>query len=146
MDFYLALTVVSLLLERERRLSYRFLKHQLGLDDETLGHVRYELIATKRVAADEGQEVLVWIGENDRSPAPAASPAARHQPLAAVQGAGDSGGLPARHEPSESSKAAEAERRQLTVMFCDLVGSTALSTKMDPEDLRDVITTFQDRC
>src|SRR6516165_10373692 len=30
-----------------------------------------------------------------------------------------------------------AERRQLTVMFCDLVGSTALSTKLDPEDLRD---------
>jgi class 3 adenylate cyclase len=35
--------------------------------------------------------------------------------------------------------APEAERRQLTVMFCDLVGSTALSTGMDPEDLRDVI-------
>ena len=41
---------------------------------------------------------------------------------------------------------AEAERRQLTVMFCDLVGSTALSTAMDPEDLRDVITSFQTRC
>ena len=40
----------------------------------------------------------------------------------------------------------EAERRQLTVMFCDLVGSTALSTAMDPEDLRDVITSFQTRC
>jgi class 3 adenylate cyclase/tetratricopeptide (TPR) repeat protein len=34
---------------------------------------------------------------------------------------------------------AEAERRQLTVMFCDLVGSTALSTRLDPEDLREVI-------
>ena len=31
-------------------------------------------------------------------------------------------------------------------MFCDLVGSTALSTGMDPEDLRDVITSFQNRC
>ncbi len=40
----------------------------------------------------------------------------------------------------------EAERRQLTVMFCDLVGSTELSTKLDPEDLRDVITSFQDKC
>ena len=40
----------------------------------------------------------------------------------------------------------DAERRQLTVMFCDLVGSTALSTQMDPEDLRDVITSFQDEC
>jgi class 3 adenylate cyclase len=42
--------------------------------------------------------------------------------------------------------APDAERRQLTVMFCDLVGSTALSTGMDPEDLRDVITSFQNRC
>src|SRR6266404_727412 len=40
----------------------------------------------------------------------------------------------------------DAERRQLTVMFCDLVGSTALSTGMDPEDLRDVIASYQSRC
>jgi class 3 adenylate cyclase len=36
-----------------------------------------------------------------------------------------------------------AERRQVTVMFSDLVGSTALSTRMDPEDLRDVISAYQ---
>ena len=36
-----------------------------------------------------------------------------------------------------------AERRQVTVMFSDLVGSTALSTRMDPEDLREVISTYQ---
>src|ERR1700691_2641648 len=36
-----------------------------------------------------------------------------------------------------------AERRQVTVMFSDLVGSTALSTRMDPEDLREVITAYQ---
>ena len=40
----------------------------------------------------------------------------------------------------------EAERRQLTVMFCDLVGSTALSERLDPEDLRDVISAFQEAC
>ena len=37
---------------------------------------------------------------------------------------------------------AEAERRQLTVMFCDLVGSTALSTRLDPEDLREIIAAY----
>jgi class 3 adenylate cyclase len=36
-----------------------------------------------------------------------------------------------------------AERRQVTVMFSDLVGSTALSARMDPEDLREVISTYQ---
>src|SRR5215831_7218852 len=38
-----------------------------------------------------------------------------------------------------------AERRQLTVMFCDLVGSTALATRLDPEDLREVIGAYH-RC
>ena len=39
-----------------------------------------------------------------------------------------------------------AERRQLTVMFCDLVGSTELSQQLDPEDLRDVNRAYQDAC
>ena len=40
----------------------------------------------------------------------------------------------------------EAERRHLTVMMCDLVGSTALSERLDPEDLRDIIKAYQDAC
>ncbi|WP_245309509.1 adenylate/guanylate cyclase domain-containing protein [Bradyrhizobium retamae] len=49
-------------------------------------------------------------------------------------------------EPSNLSSApgSSAERRQLTVMFCDLVGSTALATKLDPEDLREVIAEYRD--
>src|SRR5246500_5125629 len=39
----------------------------------------------------------------------------------------------------------EAERRQLTVMFCDLVGSTPLSTRFDPEDLREIVGAYH-RC
>ena len=38
----------------------------------------------------------------------------------------------------------EPERPQLTVMFCDLVGSTALSRQLDPEDMRDLIRAYQD--
>jgi len=40
----------------------------------------------------------------------------------------------------------EAERRQLTVMFFDLVGSTALSGQLDPEELRDLVQTYQEVC
>src|SRR5262249_5532443 len=40
----------------------------------------------------------------------------------------------------------EAERRQLTVMFCDLVGSTALSARLDPEELREVVRAYQETC
>src|SRR5437764_7919795 len=45
--------------------------------------------------------------------------------------------------PRDGSASADAERRQVTVMFCDLVGSTALSTRLDPEDLREVIGAYQ---
>ena len=43
----------------------------------------------------------------------------------------------------ESKSGQAAERRQLTIMFCDLVGSTALSSNLDPEEMREVITTYQ---
>jgi class 3 adenylate cyclase len=46
---------------------------------------------------------------------------------------------PVRIEPTRQE---DAERRQLTVMFCDLVGSTALSTMLDPEDLRSIIGAY----
>jgi class 3 adenylate cyclase/tetratricopeptide (TPR) repeat protein len=62
------------------------------------------------------------------------------------------GGLPspAPEQPSErqtpaAAPSSEAERRQLTVMFCDLVGSTELSARLDPEDLREVIGAYR-RC
>jgi class 3 adenylate cyclase/predicted ATPase len=48
-------------------------------------------------------------------------------------------------EPTVPPRAEEAERRQLTVMICDLVGSTALSARLDPEDLRELIGAYY-RC
>jgi SAM domain (Sterile alpha motif)/Adenylate and Guanylate cyclase catalytic domain len=52
---------------------------------------------------------------------------------------------PTAEAPSATPKPTHdtAERRQVTVMFSDLVGSTALSARMDPEDLREVISTYQ---
>jgi class 3 adenylate cyclase len=49
-------------------------------------------------------------------------------------------------QPAEpaAAPARQAERRQLTVMFCDLVGSTALSRELDPEDLREIMRRYQD--
>ena len=46
-------------------------------------------------------------------------------------------------DKSTEEAAPEAERRQLTVMFCDLVGSTSLSERLDPEDLRQVVRAYQ---
>ena len=59
-----------------------------------------------------------------------------------------SGASPSKHEPAdgvEPKPQETAERRQVTVMFSDLVGSTALSARMDPEDLREVISAYQTR-
>ena len=56
--------------------------------------------------------------------------------------AGPAPGSPTTSTPITPASDA-AERRQLTVMFCDLVGSTALSARMDPEDLREVISAYQ---
>jgi class 3 adenylate cyclase len=47
--------------------------------------------------------------------------------------------------PIEPSGAAAAERRQVTILFCDVVGSTELATRLDPEDLREVLDAYR-RC
>jgi hypothetical protein len=51
-------------------------------------------------------------------------------------------GLPIPAQGLQPSPAAQGERRPLTVMFCDLVGSTALSEQLDPEELRDVVRAY----
>ncbi len=60
----------------------------------------------------------------------------------------DAIGYLAANLPARSGKvldrAPEAERRQLTLMFCDLVGSTALSARLDPEDWRELLQKYQD--
>ena len=53
---------------------------------------------------------------------------------------------PAGETASKKSPTDSAERRQLTVMFCDMVGSSALSTRLDPEAQRDVVSAFQAAC
>ena len=71
----------------------------------------------------------------------------RRKLLAAIAALGTeppTGGQSATSATSASTAAPtiDAERRQLTVMFCDLVGSTALSTRHDPEDLRELIADY----
>jgi class 3 adenylate cyclase/predicted ATPase len=68
----------------------------------------------------------------------------RRRLLAAIAALGE-GALPSEPVPVRSSAPAEAERRQLTVMFCDLVGSTPLATRFDPEDLREIVGAYH-RC
>jgi len=54
------------------------------------------------------------------------------------------GAEPAKSKPSDAEASGEAERRQVTVLFCDMVGSTALSGTVDPELLGNLIRRYQD--
>jgi Adenylate and Guanylate cyclase catalytic domain len=137
----------------EKRVSYRRLRKEFGLDDETLDDVRHELIV-KRLAVDEGGQGLAFVGAalfetGDLPPpafAPVVAPATLLPILSAPVATHDTSARAPAAAPATIAAAPDAERRQLTVMFCDLVGSTALSTAMDPEDLRDVIASYQSRC
>jgi class 3 adenylate cyclase len=70
----------------------------------------------------------------------------RKKLLRAIAALGEPGAEATAPPPPPPRTIALAERRHLTVMFCDLVGSTELSTRLDPEDLRDVMQRFQECC
>ena len=72
MDFVAVLDQVIALLRQRGRLTYRTLKRQFQLDDEALEDLKVELLKGQRLAADEDEEVLVWIGDAASPPASAA--------------------------------------------------------------------------
>ena len=137
MDFYEMLDQVITLLCSRGRVSYRALKRQFALDDDYLKDLKVELIKSQRLAVDEDGKVLVWTGSTGASPA---SPAPM-LPLA-TQAA-----HPVQMEPVLTSLSpSDAERRQLTVLFCDLVDSTTLTRQLDSEEWREVVRAYQDIC
>ena len=89
--------------------------------------------------------VLPSLTAEDLSGLGIASIGHRRRLLAAIASLNEHSRQPALAPVPDGPSAAEAERRQLTVVFCDLVGSTALSSQLDPEDLREVIGAYQ-RC
>jgi class 3 adenylate cyclase len=130
MDFYTVLDQVIELLRSRGRVSYRALKRQFALDDAYLDDLKAELIEVQQLAVDQEGTMLVWTGR----------PGATAEPS-------EQSSLPlppdtARVEPRPS----EAERRQLTVLFCDLVDSTVLASQLDPEEWREVVRAYQDTC
>jgi class 3 adenylate cyclase/predicted ATPase len=141
MDFYSLLDDVLELLRRRGRVTYRALKRQFHLDDDVLDDLKEELIKAQRVAVDENGDVLVWVGDVGSTPAPSPpAPQPVQAPAAEVDRA-----VPI-ESPAAKTHAPEAERRQLTVLFCDLADSTALARQLDPEDYREVVRAYQATC
>jgi class 3 adenylate cyclase/predicted ATPase len=117
-QLYNVFLAVKALLQREQRVTYRTLRHVFGVDDACLHAVRDELLF-RQLAREQDDQGLVWAAED--------APEAPDTEKALVD----------RGSPA-------AERRQLTVLFCDLVGSTELSGQLDPEDLRAVVCAYQE--
>ena len=115
------------LLKRQGRVSYRALKRRFNLDDQYLEDLKDEIIEAHPVH-DENGSGLVWTGTTASVKEVVAPPAQPTQPPAAQQQPS-----PAGHTSSTVPPAPDAERRQLTVMFCDLVDSTKLSCSSTPK-------------
>ena len=103
---------------------YEALFRENDIDAEVLGDLTYADLEKLGVTLGPRTRLLKVIAVP--ASGPAAAPRAAAAPIRPVADA--------------------AERRQLTVMFCDLVGSTALSARLDPEDMREVIRAYQDAC
>ena len=126
MEFEAVLEQTIALLQRQGRISYGALQRRFQLDDAYLEDLKVELIEAQQLAHDENGRILVWAGETAAQP-PARDAQGAQAALAHIE----------RRTP-------EAERRQLTVMCCDLVDSTRLASQLDPEDWREVVRAYQE--
>jgi class 3 adenylate cyclase/tetratricopeptide (TPR) repeat protein len=133
MTFYEVLEQVIALLQRHGRVSYRALIRQFQLDDAYLEDLRIELIEVQQVAVDQDGAMLVWTGAASAAPPPTApAPTPERAPLAYT---------PAHlSEKILASRADLAgERKQVTVLFADLTGSTELIRDLDPEAAQQLL-------
>src|SRR6516165_1431386 len=140
MDFYEVVGQVLALLQRQGRVSYRALKRQFDIDDDFIEDLKEELCFAHPVV-DEGGRGLVWTGPPEGILASSVPPdPSPQQSMTQEKPSPQVLPLPTAPPPPD------AERRQLTVMFCDLVDSTKLSSQFDPEDYRDMVRAYQNVC
>jgi predicted ATPase/class 3 adenylate cyclase len=126
MDFVAVMDQVIALLRQRGRLTYRTLQRQFHLDDAALEDLKLELIEGQCLASDERGTVLVWTGGVAAFPTPAPGPTLTSTPLVYTP--------PYLAEKILTSRSAlEGERKQVTVLFADLKGSTELIRDLDPE-------------
>src|SRR5437867_416989 len=133
MTFDETLARVLEILQREGRVSYRALRRRFDLDEEYLEDLKAEIIQAKKLAVDEDGAVLVWVGDTVPSSVPMPTP--ERAPLAYT---------PRRlADKILTSRAALAgERKQVTVLCCDLANSTALAERVGPETMHTLFNHF----
>jgi len=142
MKFFELVNQVMALLQREGRVSYRALKLEFALNDETLEALKEELIDIKGLAADKDGKVLVWTGS--AAPASASSqsipsPQSKPQTPASYTPPHLAERILTEQALMEARGARDGERKTITALFADLKGSTALIEGLDPEEARTII-------
>src|ERR687887_1127999 len=129
------------MLQRRGRVTYQALRLQFELDEEHLEALKEAILFAYPQVVDAAGRGLVWRGEAGAIPPPTpASPQSVEPPVALAPRVGTTAVSPPEPQPPE------AERRQLTVLFCDLVDSTVLASQLDPEEWRDVVRAYQEAC
>jgi class 3 adenylate cyclase len=142
MTFDEILAQVLELLQQEKRVSYRGLKRRFALDDDYLEDLKEELRFSHPEVTDEDGRGLVWIDASRVSGSTFQVPRYQDESQKA-----ESRNVPLLSQDSAlRTQHSTGERRQLTVLFCDLVGSTALSEQLDPEEYREVVQGYQETC
>jgi class 3 adenylate cyclase/tetratricopeptide (TPR) repeat protein len=139
MTFDDILEQIITLLKRQGRVSYSALKRRFDLDDTYLDDLKDELLYVHEGEVEADERGFTWSGTTATVQPPISQPAQRSEAPTAQQEPSP----PAAPQPPEPHPP-DAERRQLTVMFCDLADSTRLSGQLDPEDFRDVIRAYQE--
>src|SRR5918992_356277 len=128
------------MLQRRGRLTYGTLQRQFQLDDAALATLKDELLYSQPHVVDDAGRGLLWTGATGTTPDLFPSPP---PPLSAESRQGQTVQVA---PPPGAPRSADAERRQLTVLFCDLVDSTGLASQLDPEELRQVVQAYQATC
>jgi class 3 adenylate cyclase/predicted ATPase len=141
MDFYAVLDQVVALLQRPGRVTYSALKLQFHLDDEQLAVLKDELLYAHPQVVEDAGRGLRWT-DDTAAPQTPAPPAPQYAPPSVSQ----ADYPPQVTSPATTPHPPDAERRQLTVLFCDLVDSTVLARQLDPEEWREVVRAYQDTC
>src|SRR5262245_37621043 len=141
MDFYAVLDQVVALLQRRGRVTYNALKLQFHLDDDQLAVLKDELLYAHPQVVEDAGRGLRWTYDTATAQTPA-PPTPQHAPPPLNQ-ADDP---PQVTSPATTPHPPDAERRQLTVLFCDLLDSTVLASQLDPEEWREVVRAYQETC
>ena len=129
------------MLQRRGRVTYQTLRLQFQLDEEHLEALKDAILFAYPQVVDAAGRGLVWSGDASAIPPPTpASPQSVEPPVTLAPRVGTTAVAPPEPQPPD------AERRQLTVLFCDLVDSTVLASQLDPEELREVVRAYQEAC